>query len=131
MSAPVSQLVTITFNTRQTARMVDFYRALGAELRADTVNKGGAVHRGTLANIELVLHAIAKGPAADAGTPDVSIRFELTGIQEIYDRVRALPGADVLMDLEAMPTGRVFIAVDPDGHSVEVFEPFPTDHDSE
>ncbi|MBX3017822.1 MAG: VOC family protein [Bdellovibrionaceae bacterium] len=125
-----AQLVTITFNTRQTARMVDFYRALGAELHPDTVNKGGAVHRGVLANIELVLHSIAK-PGDGAGTTNVSIRFELVGIQQIFDRIRALPGADIMMDLESMPTGRVFIALDPDGHAIEVFEPFPADHDSE
>lgn len=125
-----AQLVTITFNTRQTARMVDFYRALGAELRADTVNKGGSVHRGVLANIELVLHSITKS-GDQSGTTNVSIRFELFGIQQIYDRVRALPGADIMMDLESMPTGRVFIALDPDGHAIEIFEPFPVDHDSE
>lgn len=125
-----AQLVTITFNTRQTAQMVEFYRALGAELRPDTVNKGGAVHRGVLANIELVLHAIPK-TGEGAGTPNVSIRFELFGIQQIFDRIRALPGSDIMMDLESMPTGRVFIALDPDGHAIEVFEPFPKDHDSE
>lgn len=125
-----AQLVTITFNTRHTLRMVEFYRALGAQLRADTVNKGGAVHRGSLANIELVLHAIPKGPS-DAGTPDISIRFDLVGIDEIFERIRALPDVDILMDLQSMPAGRVFIAVDPDGHSIEVFEAWPADHDSE
>ncbi len=116
-------LVSVTFNTHQTQLMVDFYRALGCKLDVALINKGGQVHRGVLANVEVVLHSIET--AIEKRPPRVSFRFELTGIQEIYHKIKGLPGVDMMMDLENMPSGKSFIAIDPDGHSIEVFERWP------
>lgn len=117
----MSKLVTVTFNTHQIARMVEFYASLGANLLPSAVKRGGNVYRGALGNLELVLHSI-EAKNDEQKTPRVSLRFELTQIESLWLKVKALPGADVIMDLESLPTGKSFIVIDPDGHSIEIFE---------
>lgn len=117
------QLVAVTFNTYQTQAMVAFYKALGCQLQGAVINKGGQVHRGLLANVEVILRSIETG--SEKRTPRISFRFELTGIQEIYQKVLTLPGVDIMMELADMPSGKSFIAIDPDGHSIEIFERWP------
>lgn len=120
-----SKLVTVTFNTHQSTAMVQFYNALGTNLQVQRVDKGGEVYRGVLGNLEVVLHTIQT--QNEKQTPRVSLRFELDGIDQIWARIQALPNVDVMMDLENMPSGKSFIVIDPDGHSIEIFEKWPED----
>lgn len=123
-----SQLVTVTFNTSRLDRMVAFYNALGAQLEESRVNKGGQIFRGILGNLEVVLHSIAK--PGEAPAPRVSLRFELQSIEAVWGKVKSLPQADIIMDLESMPSGKSFIVIDPDGHSIEIFERWKDQGDS-
>lgn len=123
-----SQLVSVTFNTQNLEPMRDFYNALGANLQASKVNRGGDVLRGLLGNLEVVLHNI-KLPG-ETPTPRVSLRFELQNIDGIWKTVKTLSDVNVMMDLESLPTGKTFIVIDPDGHSIEIFEKWAEGHDS-
>lgn len=123
----VSQLVTITFNSADMARTMAFYNALGANLSLARVNKGAEIYRGHLGNIELVFHSI---PVREGGAiPRVSLRFQLVDIDQIWQRLQEIPQVNVVLGLESMPEGRSFIVVDPDGHSIEVFEKWGANQD--
>lgn len=115
-----SQLVTVTFNTCHLDQMIAFYNALGAHLGEARVNKGGQIFRGVLGNLEVVLHSIEN--LSESQIPRVSLRFELGNIEEVWKRVKALPYANVILDLEILPSGKSFVVIDPDGHSIEIFE---------
>ena len=84
--------------------------------------------RGLLGNLELVRHNI-KLPG-EKPTPRVSLRFELQNIDASWDRIKLVPDVNIMMDLESMPSGKSFIVVDPDGHSIEIFEKWKDGEDS-
>jgi len=123
-----SQLVTVTFSTQNLDLMKEFYNALGANLQVARVDKGSQMLRGQLGSLELILHSIVR--PGEKQTPRVSLRFELAGIDEIWKRVKTVPSANVILDLENMPTGKSFVVIDPDGHSIEIFERWKDTADS-
>lgn len=114
------RLVTLAFNSTRFMPMVNFYRALGAELSETPVRKGGVSYQGQLGNLTLSFYNVDK--AAKSPSPNFAMRLEVDQLDEVMARVRDLEGVEVLMDCEMLPDGKQSILLDPDGHSLELVE---------
>ena len=114
------KLVTLAFNSGRQAAMVDFYRALGANLQRKQISKGGESFFGILGNLEIEIYSIAK--KASLASPDFSMRFQVLDIAATIQKVKQLPDFEIIMDIEMLPDGKKAIVVDPDGHSVELIQ---------
>lgn len=113
-------LKTLSFNSGRQEAMVAFFDALGAGMTAKQVSVGSQSFQGRLNSLEIVIYGIPK--KENPTTPSLSLRFEVTQIIPIMEKLKALSGVQVLMDIEMMPDGKKAIVKDPDGHSVELIE---------
>lgn len=118
-----ARLKTLSFNSGRQTAAVAFYNALGANLVAKKVSVGSESFQGRLNDLEIVIYGIPKNEVAL--TPQFTMSFLVDQLQTVMERLRALPDAHVLMDVENMPHGKMAIVKDPDGHSVELVELWP------
>ncbi len=114
------KLLTLSFNSDQQPAMSAFFESLGAAMTKKQVRAGSEVYKGSLAGVELVIYGIAKKEKAPS--PDFSLRIEVAKIEPIVEKLKSVPGVQVVMDIEMMPDGKKAIVLDPDGHSVEIVE---------
>lgn len=102
--------------------MVEFYRALGAELVSKPVRKGGECFQGSLGSLEISIYNVEKKETPV--TPNFLMRLEVEKIEPVMERVRQVENVQILMDVESLPDGKKAILLDPDGHSIELIEPW-------
>lgn len=117
------RLSTLSLNTTNPEVLVAFYQAMGADLKPAQVKIGSQIYRGQLDNLEIEIYQIQK--KSQTLTPDISIRFEVSDIATILERLKQLPQVQIMMDLEHMPDGQKAIVLDPDGRSVEIISLYP------
>lgn len=103
--------------------MVAFYNALGANLAAKKVSVGSESYRGQLQDVEIAIFGIPKGDRS--ATPNLAICLEVRDLEATLEKIRALPEAEILMDIELLPHGKTAVLKDPDGNSVELLELWP------
>jgi predicted enzyme related to lactoylglutathione lyase len=119
----VVQLVTLTFKTHQIENMVDFYTALGAELVAKPV-KGSATHsyQGRLGGLNIAFYPEQGTPSSPV--PRFIMHLQVTSLAEIMQKIEANGLGHIVMNQEELPHGRVSFLLDPDGHSIELVQPW-------
>lgn len=117
-----AKLQTLAFNSERQEEMSQFYLALGANLKPKQVKVGSIVWQGFLGGLELIIYSAPK--LNPAPVPQISMRFEVRDVEKSLESIRHVPGAEVLMDLMDLPDSRKAIVLDPDGHSVEIYQPW-------
>lgn len=117
------KLITLTINTSDQHRLVSFYESLGLNFSPMKVTIGSEAYKSTLPGFEFVIFGIKKNDKISS-TPNMALRFHVSNLEEVMERVKEVPGAQVVFDAEAMVEGRMAILLDPDGHSVEIIQPW-------
>ncbi len=112
-------LKSISLNTCQLSLQLEFYRALGLDLKAQKVDKGGNVYRAQLSSgIEFCLFGVME--RKHAGSPAVQLEFRIKDIDSVFAKIKSIPGVFVILDPTDLPDGRKAIVKDLDGNAVEL-----------
>ena len=114
------QLSSITISTTQLQNMLTFYRALGLLFQENKVDKGSNIHRAVVSGIEFSLYG-ASSIEKDA-RPRSQLSFNVRDLEGVFQAVKKIPGVHCILDPSVMADGKKAIVLDPDGHSVELFE---------
>ncbi len=117
------KLITLTINTADQQRLVTFYEALGLSFAPMKVTIGSEAYKATLPGFEFVIFGIKKNGNISA-TPNMALRFHVSNLDDVIAKVKEVPGCTVVFDPEAMVDGKMAILLDPDGHSVEIIQPW-------
>ncbi len=115
-----SILKTITINTEKMQDMVSFFSALGVAMQVTNVKNGSVSYRGNMGDLEIGLFSIAK--REKRLSPDLSLRIQVENISEVLIKLQQISGVEVLMSMQELPFGKMAVVLDPDGHSVELYD---------
>lgn len=113
-------LKTLTLNTAQLEDMVSFFRAVGVELKQQTVNKGGAVFKGQISGTELNLMSIPR--RENKTSPDLAFQLEVHSLTKCESELKKISRVQFIMEITELPHGKMMVVLDPDGHSIEIVE---------
>ena len=109
----------ITLNTCQLSLQLEFYQALGLDLKSQKVDKGSQVYRARLATgMEFCLFGVME--RKNAGSPPLQLEFIIQDIDKVFEKIKAIPGVFVILDPTDLPDGRKAILKDVDGNAVEL-----------
>jgi len=104
------------------SEMIEFYNALGAKLEPKQVKGGGIAFHGKIGHLNLSLFAISK--VSGSSSPNFSMKLEVESLATIMESLNKINHVEILMDQESLPEGKLSIVIDPEGHSVELLEPW-------
>lgn len=116
------KLVTVAFNTNHVQEMVAFYLAVGAKLEPKQVKGGSVSYQGSLGQMNLTIYGVSKGEGS--ASPNFSMKLEVENLSQIMNALADIQKIEIIMDQESLPEGRLSIIVDPEGHSIELIEPW-------
>lgn len=102
--------------------MIAFYNALGASLEPKQVKGGGMAFHGKIGQLNLSLFGIAKEHGSLS--PNFSMKLEVRDLSSIMQALSQINHVEILMDQESLPEGKLSIVIDPEGHSIELIEPW-------
>jgi lactoylglutathione lyase len=112
------EFTSITVNTPNLENMLRFYEILGCHFTEVKVSKGGNLHRSCMHGFELSLLPVQR--ADTAPYPKVMMSFKVQDFDEKVEKILQIPGVFTMLDPIELPTGRIAMVLDPDGHSVEL-----------
>jgi len=102
--------------------MLAFYKAIGADLESKQIKSGGISYQGQLGKLNLALYGIPKG--GKSSSPNFSMKIEVDNLKDVMARLESVKNIEILMDQESLPDGKLSVVVDPEGHSIEIIEPW-------
>ncbi len=112
------EFTSITVNTANLQNMLRFYEILGCEFAEVKIAKGGNLHRSQLNGFELSLLPVQS--ADTAPYPKVMMSFKVNEFDEKMALLLSVPGVLPMLDPIDLPSGRIAMVLDPDGHSIEL-----------
>lgn len=115
------ELSSITLNTNQLAAMLNFYEVLGCQFKKEQVDKGGVVLKAQLGPVEFHLFSVGVSFPA-SGAPRMQLALRTQGVSQTVDKLKMLPGVQVLLEPTEMLGEVRSIILDPDGNSIDLSE---------
>jgi len=61
-----------------------------------------------------------------SSTPDLSLRVQVTGIEDVMKKLKDMGQVGIIMDVEFLNEGKTALVSDPDGRLIELVENFPS-----
>ena len=111
---------SITINTAHLQDMLNFYQAIGFNFDVHKVKLGLEVHRAAYNGFEFSLCSMSK--EVRTLVPALQLGFTVLNIDGVVAQLNKIPGAMSILDPTDLEDGRRAIVLDPDGHSVELFQ---------
>ncbi len=115
-----SKLLRITINTTQPDLLLRFYGLLGFQFQQQMVDKGGQTWAGQMGDLSLGIFNIQESFSDKA--PGVQLSFEVEKLESLIQEFRQLK-AQIMMEPLETERGWMAIVIDPDGRSVELWQP--------
>lgn len=115
-----SRLLRIILNSKQPENLVRFYTVLGFQFEKKSVDKGSTVWLGKSPQLYLEIFGIQE--SFSEKSPNVQLAFEVNDVKALIQQAKDL-GAQIMVDPMNVKNGIMGIAMDPDGRSVELFQP--------
>lgn len=115
------QVKSITINTSQLYMQVEFYRALGFDLKTQKVDKGSQVFKCHIGpGFEFCLFGVLE--RKNAGSPPLQLQVQVENINQVFENVKNMSSVFVILDPTDLPDGRKAIIKDPDGNAIELIQ---------
>jgi lactoylglutathione lyase len=114
-------LKSISINTSQLPLQLEFYRALGLDLKAQKVEKGSQVYKADIQpGVEFCLFGVME--RKNAGSPPAQIQFSVENLEQVFDKIKSIPSIFVILDPTDLPDGKKAILKDVDGNAIELIQ---------
>lgn len=114
------KLLAIRINTSSLETQLEFFRALGVDFKEKKIKNAGSLYSGLMGDLEVIVSDSLS--AKQAGQPLMSVRLEVRDLEEVWNRIKLIPGLETVMDLQDLPDGKTAVVLDPDGRAFELTE---------
>jgi predicted enzyme related to lactoylglutathione lyase len=117
-------LISVTLNTANLQDQIQFYKAIGFNMKRVQIEKGGEVYRAHLNDDKnsFEINLFGMGERQDSSIPSVQFCFTVSSVDEVFSAIKKIPSVTSILDPTNMLEGRKAVVNDPDGNSVEFLQ---------